>query len=198
MSAKSASMKLVRTLISRPYTRYRTVTDGAPPVCTRQRFLAVFSTGAILSAGACLDVFDVPRELAHEVRPGRPHRHLELDLRPPARGHRGLDLDVMRLRCGETQRVAKGLWRGGSLPRLRSGFGRNGHGEDQQWKAEDGTQGHHAHFILRPISTACYDLTPYSVIVSAVLRTDLAEPAATVTRSSYLPGGMAAEGSLLV
>ena len=43
--AKSASTQLVRTLISRAYKRYLTVTLLAPPVATRQRFLSVFSTG---------------------------------------------------------------------------------------------------------------------------------------------------------
>ena len=46
ISAKPASTQLVRTLISRAYTRYLTLTLGAPPVVIRQRFLSDFCTAS--------------------------------------------------------------------------------------------------------------------------------------------------------
>ena len=50
--AKSVSTQLVRTVISRAYTRYFTLTDEAPPVAIRQRFLSDFSTSSARPSGA--------------------------------------------------------------------------------------------------------------------------------------------------
>jgi len=50
--AKSVSTQLVRTVISRAYTLYWTLTEAAPPVTIRQRFLSDFSTSSVRPSGA--------------------------------------------------------------------------------------------------------------------------------------------------
>ena len=52
---------------------------------------------------------DMPLVLAHQVRPRRPHRHHQIDLRPPARGIDRLDLEVMGVRGREAEGVANRL-----------------------------------------------------------------------------------------
>ena len=44
--ANRSSIQFVRTLISRPYTRYLSVNDGRLALDTRHRFFAVFSIGS--------------------------------------------------------------------------------------------------------------------------------------------------------
>ena len=109
-TAKPASIQLVRTDISRPYTRYEMVTVRAPPVVTRQRFFADFTMVVVAAAGAARhDILDVALVFAHQVGARRPDRHEQLDLRLSAGRIRGFDLDVVRLRRGEAERVADGL-----------------------------------------------------------------------------------------
>ena len=83
---------------------------------------------AVLGAGG--DFLDVPGVLADQVRPRRPHRHHQLDFRPPAGRDPGLDGDVVGVRRVEPQRVGDGLARPGERRRGRQG-GRQDRGGQQ-------------------------------------------------------------------
>jgi hypothetical protein len=73
----------------------------APPILQRLRY----REGLAAAFGG--DMLDVTAVLAHQIGPGRPYCHLELDRGMPVGRHDGFDLDVMRVRRREGQRVAE-------------------------------------------------------------------------------------------
>ena len=112
--------------------RARTAGRHAPPVLGR------LDDDGRLAVGGGGHALDMALVLAHEVRPGRPHGHVELDGGlPPGRVGR-LDVDVMGARIGKAQRVADGLGRLGA----EFGSGQHGNSNDRAGQRGKGGAGH--------------------------------------------------------